>query len=70
MIELDPRLEAHELTAVRHALGRAGIRFDSLQPASSSSAWRRAALREGVEVELRPDRYALSPRSTRGATRA
>jgi hypothetical protein len=35
-----------------------------------SDAWRRAAVCEGVEIESEPQVYALSPRNTRGATRA
>jgi hypothetical protein len=37
---------------------------------SHGSAWRRAAARESVRNEPRAPLYALSPRSTRGATRA
>ena len=38
--------------------------------ASSGGAWRLAALLEGVERSQTESDYALSPRSTRGATRA
>jgi hypothetical protein len=38
--------------------------------ASGGGAWREAALREGVERSEDEPGYALSPRSTRGATRA
>jgi hypothetical protein len=44
-----------------------------LEPANVgySSPWRRAALLEAVDRDSCSDeRYALSPRSTRGATRA
>ena len=37
---------------------------------SGGGAWREAALREGVERSEDEPGYALSPRSTRGATRA
>jgi len=37
---------------------------------SRDDPWRRAALTEAVEEEELPADYALSPRSTRGATRA
>jgi hypothetical protein len=38
---------------------------------SGASPWRRAGLDEAFEgVEAPPEDYALSPRSTRGATRA
>ena len=39
-------------------------------PASTGGAWRLAALLEGVERSQTESDYALSPRSTRGATRA
>lgn len=39
-------------------------------PASAGGAWRLAALLEGVERSQTESDYALSPRSTRGATRA
>jgi hypothetical protein len=47
-------------------------RLDLDRPtAASSSPWRRAALDEAVERDPNADeRYAPSPRSTRGATRA
>jgi hypothetical protein len=52
------------------ALAEAGIR-DGLAPTGQDSAWRAAALLEAVERDPRDvDGYALSPRSTRGATRA
>ena len=37
---------------------------------SGDSPWRRTALAEAVEGVEGPEDYALSPRSTRGATRA
>jgi hypothetical protein len=38
--------------------------------APCTDAWRQAALREGVDASEPEPGYALSPRSTRGATRA
>ena len=52
-----------------HALGRAGIRLEP-EAVAYRSAWWRAAAREAVDNAPEPVRYALSPRSTRGATRA
>jgi hypothetical protein len=37
---------------------------------SRDSPWRRAGLAEAVDGVEAPEDYALSPRSTRGATRA
>lgn len=70
-VELDvaPPLPEAERQAVRNALVRAGIQLDGT-PDAYGNAWRRAAAREAVESEPAPGRYARSPRSTRGATRA
>jgi hypothetical protein len=71
-IEVVPPLGETEQQAVRHALVRAGIRLDALA-LPYLSAWRRAAALESVDNEpdaSRSGRYAPSPRSTRGATRA
>ena len=51
------------------ALTEAGIRVDET-PALYRSAWRQAAAQEAVECEPGEEGYALSPRRTRGATRA
>ena len=67
-IEVAPPLREAELRALSYALERAGVRSDG-QPESYRSAWRRTALREATDNEPVP-RYAPSPRSTRGATRA
>lgn len=68
-----PALTEPELAAVRVALGRAGVRLDTL-PESYRSAWKRSAVSEAVATDVVPvqvvARYARSPRSTRGATRA
>ncbi len=50
------------------ALTKVGVRVGAA-PSSYVSSWRRAAAREGVDNEP-VARYARSPRSTRGATRA
>ena len=67
-IEVVPPLSDDESVALRRALVTLGVRLDG-QPEAYRSAWRRTALREATENEPAP-RYALSPRSTRGATRA
>ncbi len=63
-----PPVADAELRALRAGLQRAGL----LGPDAPGyeSAWRRSALREAVERGELDDAYALSPRSTRGATRA
>jgi hypothetical protein len=69
-LELVPSPGPGEAEAVRAALDQAGI-ADGLVPSARESAWRAAALLEAVERDPRDaDGYALSPRSTRGATRA
>lgn len=55
--------------ALRRALEAAGIRLDS-QAEAAVSAWTRVAAREAVDNQPARAGYALSPRSTRGATRA
>ncbi len=67
-VEAVPPLDEAGRRAVLAALERAGVRV-GITPAAYESAWRAAALVEGVEVE-EGEGYALSPRSTRGATRA
>jgi hypothetical protein len=69
-LDVRPPLGDSELAAIRFALTRADLPLDG-QPAVYNNGWRRAALREGVHHE--PERsqlHALSPRRTRGATRA
>jgi hypothetical protein len=68
-LELTPGLDGLDEAALRKALGAAGITFDP-RPDAAVGAWTRAALREAVENEPASARQALSPRSTRGATRA
>jgi hypothetical protein len=67
-LEIDPPLGEPAGRALIEALGRAAAHVDGAPPAYRS-AWREAGLREAAEPE-EPDDYALSPRSTRGATRA
>ncbi len=68
-LELTPGVDGLDEAALRKALAAAGIKLD-LRPGSALGAWTRAALREGVENEPASARQALSPRRTRGATRA
>jgi hypothetical protein len=68
-LEVDPPVSGAERAAVEVALVRAGVPLQE-PPAGYLSRWRRAAAREAVENEPARARYALSPRSTRGATRA
>jgi hypothetical protein len=64
-----PPLTEDEQVAVQAALARAGVHIDG-RPESYRSSWRRAAVREAVDAQPTLARYARSPRSTRGATRA
>jgi hypothetical protein len=69
-LEFVPRPPSGEAEAVLAALAEAGVAADLVQN-GRDSAWRAAALLEAVERDPRgADGYALSPRSTRGATRA
>lgn len=68
-LEAIPPLDDSELAAIRVALTRAGVRLDG-QPPVYTSRWRRSAVREAVDNEPEIVRYARSPRSTPGATRA
>jgi hypothetical protein len=68
-LEITPELADAEREALRAALGKAGVSLEP-RPHGYDSAWRRAALREAVDDGLVAQRYARSPRSTRGATRA
>jgi hypothetical protein len=67
-IEVVPPVPESESAALHRALATLGVRLDG-QPEAYRSAWRRTALREATDNEPVP-RYAPSPRSTRGATRA
>jgi hypothetical protein len=69
-LEVDPPVSDDQLAVLHRALASSGLRLDGTPPAFSS-AWLKSAFREGVESAFSPARrYALSPRSTRGATRA
>jgi hypothetical protein len=63
-VTVDPPLDE----SVARAL--AALVRESRATESGDDAWREAALREGVERADDEPGYALSPRSTRGATRA
>lgn len=64
-----PPLADSELAAIRVALARADVRLDGRPPVYTSK-WRQVAVREAVDHEPELVRYARSPRSTPGATRA
>jgi hypothetical protein len=68
-IDVRPPLPDEARDALERALVEAGEALEE-QPSAYRSAWRRAAALEAVDVEPDEDGYALSPRSTRGATRA
>lgn len=68
-LEAIPPLSDGELAAIRLALVRAAVPLDG-QPPVYTSKWRRVAVREAVDKEPAVVRYARSPRSTPGATRA
>jgi hypothetical protein len=67
-LDVDPPLDDALLAGLEPVLRDALARPET-HP-SYASAWRRAAAREAVGNESRPPAYALSPRRTRGATRA
>ena len=67
-IEADPPLGEPGHRALIEALKQAGAQIGGTPP-GYGSAWRAAGLREAAEADESED-YALSPRSTRGATRA
>jgi hypothetical protein len=68
-LEAEPPVADEELLAIREALAVASA-FTARETRLASSRWQRVAAREAVENEPAGRRYALSPRSTRGATRA
>jgi hypothetical protein len=69
-MELDavPSLDEPTLQALHAALEEAGLHAQRASP--YDDAWRRAALHEVAEGDEPAPGYALSPRSTLGATRA
>jgi hypothetical protein len=68
-LEVIPSVPARQEAALRRALEGTGARLDG-RPETTASAWSRAAAREAVDNQPTPVGQALSPRSTRGATRA
>ncbi len=65
---VDPPLEDAVSDVLGDLLQERGLY--STGAASYDGAWRRAGLCEGVDRDSDESSYALSPRSTRGATRA
>lgn len=67
-VEATPAVAGTEHRVLVVALERTDAGPSGTQPYAST--WRRAGLREAVEDDDGDVRYAFSPRSTRGATRA
>lgn len=67
-LEAVPSVSAPGQRALSEALERVGARM-SATPTAYESAWRAAGVSEATEPD-EPEGYTLSPRSTRGATRA
>jgi hypothetical protein len=69
-LDVSPPVSEAELAVLRAALGLTGL--DRHSQERQGAAWWRAGTLEavGCEPSDRPEAYALSPRSTRGATRA
>jgi hypothetical protein len=65
-VTVDPPLDE----SVARALVALLRESPAIASAATGGAWREAALKEGVERSEGEPGYALSPRSTRGATRA
>jgi hypothetical protein len=68
-LEVVPAVGERERAVIVAALTRAGVEPDD-RPQAYSSRWRRAGLAEALERAPARRAYALSPRSSRGATRA
>jgi hypothetical protein len=68
-LQITPHLGNAERDALRAALEKAGVSPEP-RPRGYESPWRHAASREAVENQPVGQRYARSPRSTRGATSA
>ena len=66
-IDATPAVTGTERDALLAAFARANVRPSGTQPYEST--WRLAGLREAADDD-EDARYAFSPRSTRGATRA
>jgi hypothetical protein len=69
LVSVRPPVSETELLAIRQALETAWPGVDP-KGRPKQSAWSATAAREAVGDAPRPECYALSPRSTRGATRA
>ena len=67
-LSVTPAVDDATERALHSALGSVGASTPRVQ--AYESAWRQAALSEGVERGDADAGYAPSPRSTRGATRA
>jgi hypothetical protein len=67
-LDATPAIDAAAQPALLAALEQAGL--GASESSAYDDAWRCAALREGVDDDDPPAGYALSPRSTLGATRA
>jgi hypothetical protein len=67
-VEITPEPAPTERRALLLALEQANLRGSTAE--IPRNAWRVAALCEAVDAEDADLRYAFSPRSTRGATRA
>ena len=67
---MTPPVDDATRRALIDALGRAGVVGPPRPADASAGAWRLAGLREAIDDDAESGRYARSPRSTRGATRA
>jgi hypothetical protein len=68
-LRADPPVSEPELLVLRRALDEAAL-WPSMESRATPSGWSRATALEAVDNEPECRRHALSPRSTRGATRA
>lgn len=68
-LDVVPQPSEEERAVLARALGAAGI-GDDATPEAYRGSWWRTAVREAVDRQQPLRRYARSPRSTRGATRA
>jgi hypothetical protein len=68
--DVTPPLDDAMRRALLDALGRAGVVGPPRPADASAGPWRLAGLREAIDDDAESGGYALSPRSTRGATRA
>lgn len=68
-LDVHPPVTSEEREALARALERSGIDLDAA-PAAYEAPWRLAGLVEATTRDDEDGGYALSPRRTRGATRA